>query len=104
MIEITQDNYDQIVTNATIPLLIEFGAPWCAPCKMLKPELVKLAQEWEGKVLLGHINVDQDPDIAMKFSVMSVPTVVLIIGGNEKERFTGFRPLNKIKEHFADFI
>ncbi len=104
MIEVTQENYETTVLQASIPVIVEFGAVWCAPCKRLEPELEKLNDIWQDKFLLAHINVDQDSDIAMQYSVMSVPTTILIKDGNEIERFTGFKPLGKIVELFGDHI
>jgi len=104
MIEITQDNFEEQVLKAKKPVIVEFGAVWCAPCKRLEPELEKLKGLWVDKIVLAHINVDQDPDVAMQYSVMSVPTTILIKNGEEMERFTGFKPLNKIIELFESFV
>ncbi len=104
MIEITQDNFEQTVLNASLPVLIEFGAEWCGPCKRLEPELEKLENEWSGKFTLAHINVDQNPDLVMNYGVMGVPTVILFKDGELMDRFTGFKPLPKIKEIFGKFL
>ena len=104
MIEITQENYENLVLKSHLPVIVEFGAVWCAPCKRLEPELEKLNDVWKDKFILAHINVDQDPDIAMQYSVMSVPTTVLVKNGNEVERFIGFKPLGKIIELFENYI
>lgn len=104
MIEVTQENYETQVLQANIPVIVEFGAVWCAPCKRLEPELEKLQDVWQDKFRLVHINVDQDPDIAMQYSVMSVPTTILIKNGIEIERFSGFKPLGKIIELFGNHI
>lgn len=104
MIEVTQDNYEKTVLKSNLPVVIEFGAVWCAPCKRLEPELEKLAEQWKDKFILAHINVDQDSDLAMQYSVMSVPTVILIKNGEEMERFSGFKPIGKIIEAFESYI
>lgn len=104
MIEITQDNFEAMVTAASLPVMVEFGAPWCGPCKRLEPELEKLAAEWDGRVVLGHINVDENPDLAMNYMVMGVPTVLLLKEGEVLERFTGFKPIAKIKEQMEDHL
>ena len=104
MIEITQDNYQELVLKASLPVIVEFGAVWCAPCKRLEPELEKLQDVWKDKFVLAHINVDQDPELAMQNGVMSVPTVIFVKEGNEMERFTGFKPLPKIIETFEEYI
>ena len=104
MIEISETNFHSQVLESPLPVVVEFGAVWCAPCKRLEPELEKLQVQWQDKFVLAHINVDQDPDLAMQFSVMSVPTTILIIDGEEKERFIGFKPIGKIIEAFENFI
>jgi thioredoxin 1 len=104
MIEISEANFESQVLQSTLPVIIEFGAEWCAPCTRLEPELEKLTNHWGGKFILAHINVDQDPDLTMQFSVMSVPTTILMKDGEEKERFIGFKPIGKIIEAFEDHI
>ena len=104
MIEVTQENYEKTVLNSNLPVVIEFGAVWCAPCKRLEPELEKLAEQWKDKFILAHINVDQDSDLALQYSVMSVPTVILVKNGEEMERFSGFKPIGKIIEAFESYI
>jgi thioredoxin 1 len=98
------ENFENQVIQSKIPVIMEFGAVWCAPCKRLEPELEKLHDQWREKFVLAHVNVDQDPDLAMQFSVMSVPTTVLIKDGEEKERFVGFKPIGKMIELFEDYI
>ncbi len=104
MIELTQENFEEQAIRAELPVMIEFGAVWCAPCKRLEPELDKLAAEWEGKLIVAHINVDENPDLAMHYTVMSVPTVILLKDGVVQERMTGFKPIQKIKEIFSGYI
>jgi thioredoxin len=104
MIEITQNNFEKAVLKSHLPVIIEFGAVWCAPCKRLEPELEKLMGVWNNKVVLAHINVDDDQDLVTHFTIMSVPTVILMKDGEEKDRFTGYRPLGKIIETFEEYI
>lgn len=104
MIEVSQDNFEDTVLKSSKPVVIEFGAVWCAPCKRLEPELEKLLVVWKDKFILAHINVDQDPDLAMQYSVMSVPTTILVKDGIEAERFIGFKPIGKIIETFGEYI
>lgn len=104
MIEISMANFEDQVIQSKIPVIMEFGAVWCAPCKRLEPELEKLHDQWKDKFVLAHVNVDQDPDLAMQFSVMSVPTTVMVKDGQEKERFIGFKPIGKMIELFENYI
>lgn len=100
MLEITEENFDEVVSKTDIPLIIEFGAVWCAPCKRLEPELQRYAGNWSGKMVLAHINVDENPDLATRFMVMGVPTVILLKNGEMLERFSGFKPLQKLEDIF----
>ncbi len=104
MIEVSEANFQSQVLESPVPVVVEFGAAWCVPCKRLEPELEKLQVHWKDKVVLAHVNVDQEPDLAMQFSVMSVPTTILVRNGEEKERFSGFKPIGKIVEAFENYI
>ena len=100
MLEITEENFDEVIAKTDLPLIIEFGAVWCAPCKRLEPELQRYADNWSGKMVLAHINVDENPDLATRFMVMGVPTVILLKNGEMFERFSGFKPLQKLEDIF----
>lgn len=104
MVELTQENLHAFITQSDMPVLLEFGAEWCAPCKRLEPELEKLAQQWQGKVRLGHVNIDQSPEIAAQYMVMGVPTLLMIQDGEVVERITGFKPLPALMEIFGVFV
>ena len=85
-------------------MLLEFGAAWCQPCKRLEPELAALGTEWAGKVRLAKVDVDESANLAVKFGVMSVPTVLLFVKGELKQRLTGYQPKQRIVEKMAAFI
>lgn len=78
--------------NAAPLALVDFWADWCGPCKMLGPTVEHLASQYEGRVLVGKINVDQEPELARRFGVMSIPTVVFLKNGQEFERKVGVMP------------
>ena len=104
MIEINQENFEKEVIQSVRPVMVEFGADWCGPCKRLEPELEKLESQWSDRIVMGHINVDENPDLAAQFMVMGVPTVVLFKDGDVKERITGFKPLPKLIEIFGKHL
>ncbi|MHB8134810.1 MAG: thioredoxin family protein [Anaerolineaceae bacterium] len=104
MIELNQENLCEFISQSKEPVLLEFGAEWCQPCKRLDPELVKLAEKWVGKIQFGYINVDHSPDIAAQYMVMGVPTLILIKDGEAVERITGFRPVQSLIEIFGGFV
>ncbi len=89
MIEVNETNFTEIVENSDIPVLVDFWAPWCGPCKALTPTVEKIAQELEGKLKVVKINIDEAPAIAGKYSVMSIPTLILFKDGQIKEQTVG---------------
>ncbi len=102
---ISSATFSSAVLASTAPVLVEFGAEWCHPCKLLEPILQELATTWDGKLTMGKIDVDQDPDLATQFGVMGVPTLILFMGGQPAERITGLVPRErlraKIEPHLA---
>ena len=95
-IEITKENFEQVVLNSDKPVLVDFWASWCGPCKMMSPVIDQLAEELAGKVVVGKINVDEQQELAMQYGVMSIPTVVLFRAGKEDKRSVGFVPKAKL--------
>lgn len=104
LIHVDEQNFSQEVLQSALPVVLEFGAPWCQPCKRLEPELLELGKLWAGKARLCKVNVDQSPDLAMKFGVMSVPTVILFVKGQPKERLTGYVPRQRIIEKMGAYL
>ena len=91
-----EDNFQGEVLEADQPVLVDFTAVWCGPCKMLDPVVRELADEWSGQVKVVKIDVDQNTSIAMQYQVLGVPTLMLFNRGEVKERLTGFQPKKKI--------
>lgn len=104
MLEVNEGSFSVQVLQSALPVMVEFGAEWCMPCKRLEPELEKLAAEWSGKVLLAHVNIDQNPGLTGKLGIMGVPTVILFIAGREMQRFTGLTPREKIIQKFSPYL
>ena len=97
-ITITKDNFEQEVINSTQPVLVDFWASWCGPCKMLSPVISELAEEYDGKVKVGKVNVDDEPELAATFRVASIPTVVLFKDGKVADTSVGYRPKQQLEE------
>ena len=89
VIELNDANFDNEVTKSDKPVLVDFGATWCGPCKILAPIVEKLADEYKGKVKVGKLDIDDSPGVASKFGIRSVPTVLVFRGGKESGRHVG---------------
>ena len=94
---IDDTNFDQIVLQAEIPVLVDFWAPWCRPCLMVAPILDELAEEYNGKVSIARIDVDQNPKTAAKYNIMSIPTMLIFKKGEPVSQIVGFRPKPELK-------
>ena len=97
--EITMDNFEQEVLNSDIPVLIDFWATWCMPCKMLAPVIEELAEEANGAYKVGKIDVDKSPRLAAQFGVMNIPTVMVFKNGKAVDRSVGRRTQKQSGSH-----
>lgn len=80
ILTITKDNFEQLVVNSDVPVLIDFWAVWCAPCRMIAPTMEILSEELKGKIKVGKVNVDEQPELAIQYGIMSIPSVYLLKG------------------------
>ncbi len=103
-VHINEENFEQAVLHADGPVLLEFGAVWCGPCKRLEPELEKLAAGLSGKVRLAKLDVDESSNLAVQFQVMSVPTLILFVQGQVKQRLTGFHPKDRVLDKIEPYL
>ena len=91
-IVLTNQNFEAEVMQSDIPVLVDFWAVWCGPCKMLAPIVAEIAQEYEGKVKVGKVNVDDEPALAGRFGISSIPTLILFKNGQQAAVSVGVRP------------
>ena len=93
---VTEETFQDEVLNATMPVLVDFTAVWCSPCKMVDPIVKQLAGEWDGRVKVLKCDADQNPNVLIKYGIMGIPTIMLFKNGKMVERVTGYQPKDKL--------
>ena len=104
MIEMTDANFNEQALSAGKPAVVDFWAPWCGPCKMLTPILTELANEYDGKVVFGKMNVDENPRVASQYGVLSLPTLLFIKNGSVVEQQVGVLTKSGLKSKIDSFL
>jgi len=103
--QVTEQNFQDDVLSSDQPVLVDFWAEWCGPCKMIAPIVDELSEEYVGQLLVGKLDADEFPQILQQYGVMGIPTLILFKGGEPVERLVGFKPkeqlLEKIEPHLS---
>ena len=102
--QITDDNFNELVPNSEIPVLLDFYAHWCGPCKILGPIVDELAEEYEGKALIGKVNTETNPKLSQHFRIRSIPTIAIIHHGKVVEVYNGLIPKPNLEEILNNYI
>ncbi len=98
LIHVADADFEEKVVKSSLPVLVDFWASWCGPCRMLAPVLEEVAKKFEGKVTVAKVDVDQNPEAAGKFGVMSIPTLILFKNGRAGDQSVGFVPAASLSE------
>jgi thioredoxin 1 len=88
-VHVSDDAFEKTVLGSSVPVLVDFWAPWCGPCKMIAPSVEELAKEYDGKALIAKVNTDDHPLWASRFGIMGIPTLIVFKGGKEVDRVVG---------------
>ena len=103
-IHVTDATYEQTVLNSQTPVIVDFWAPWCGPCKMVAPILDKFAKEYEGKLSVAKINTDENPEWMMKYGIQGIPTMLFVANGKIVHRQVGALPERMLRDTVAQFL
>jgi thioredoxin 1 len=103
-IHVTDAAFEKRVIQANLPVVVDFWAPWCGPCKMVAPVLDKLAKEYQGKMLIAKVNTDENPEWSGKFGVQGIPTMLFIFGGKVVHRQVGAMPESLLRDVVSQFL
>ncbi len=103
-IHVTDAAFEKVVLQNPLPVIVDFWAPWCGPCKMIAPALEKIAKEYSGKLMVAKVNTDENPQYAMKYGVQGIPTLLFIFGGKVIHRQVGALPERMLREAVAQFL
>ena len=97
--EVSDEDFEQVVIKAVNPVLVDFWAPWCGPCRAVAPIVEELATEYDGKITFAKVNVDENPKTAAGYSIMSIPTLLLFKDGKPMKQMVGLRPKEEFKKN-----
>ena len=97
----TDDTFEQLVLHSDKPVVVDFWAAWCGPCKMVAPEMEKIAEKYDGAVEVVKVDVDANPRLSQAFGIMSIPTIAFFKPGAQPQGVVGFRPLEQLEQQFG---
>ncbi len=102
--KLTTATFDETVNASSTPVLVDFWAEWCGPCKKIAPVLEELSSELDGKLSIAKLNVDEEPSIAMRYSVMSIPTLLVLVDGDVRKKIVGAKGKGALLQELDEFL
>jgi thioredoxin 1 len=104
LMQVTDANFEESVVKSDKPVVLDFWAPWCGPCRMMEPVLEEAAAEWSGKISVGKVNVDENPATATKYDILSIPTLLVFSEGQVVKKLVGAMPKKRLAEELAPWV
>lgn len=104
IVTLTTSTFDEIISGSETPVVVDFWAEWCGPCKTIAPILAQIAAEQSGKVMIAKLNVDEHPDLAMRYNVMSIPTLLIFNKGELAKRLVGAKGKGQLLQELDEFL
>ncbi len=104
LVQVTDANFEESVLKSGKPVLLDFWAPWCGPCRMMEPVLEEAANEWSGNLTVGKVNVDENPSTAQKYDILSIPTLLVFSEGHVVKKLVGAMPKKRLAEELAPWV
>lgn len=104
VMQVTDAAFEDSVVKSDKPVLLDFWAPWCGPCRMMEPVLEEVANEQAGKVVVGKLNVDENPTTATKFDILSIPTLLVFVNGEVVKKLVGAMPKKRLLEEIGPWV
>jgi thioredoxin 1 len=104
LMQVTDANFEESVVKSDKPVILDFWAPWCGPCRMMEPVLEEAATEWSGKIKVGKVNVDENPATATKYDILSIPTLLVFADGQVVKKLVGAMPKKRLAEELAPWV
>ncbi len=104
LIQVTDAGFEDDVVKSDKPVVLDFWAPWCGPCRMMEPVLKELAEEYGDKIVVGKLNVDENPATAQKYEILSIPTLLIFSGGEVAKKLVGAMPKKRLVEELAPWV